>query len=59
MALDDSVFDAHLFGRELVSNFVLLDSALGISDEKALERLRRWLTGIDDRRTGRSSYRRP
>ncbi|ABO57333.1 helix-turn-helix transcriptional regulator [Burkholderia cenocepacia] len=59
LALDDSVFDAHLFGRELVSNFVLLDSALGISDEKALERLRRWLTGIDDRRTGRSSYRRP
>ncbi|WP_244283855.1 HAD domain-containing protein [Paraburkholderia caballeronis] len=52
MALDDSVFDAHIFGRELISNFVLLDSALGISDEKALERLRRWLTGIDDRRTG-------
>lgn len=54
LALDDSVFDAHIFGRELVGNFVLLDSALGISDEKALERLRHWLTGIDDRRANTS-----
>ncbi|PVY28264.1 hypothetical protein C7413_11673 [Paraburkholderia silvatlantica] len=52
LALDDSVFYAHLFGREpgeLAGNFVLLDPALGISDEKALKRLRRWLTDSDDR----------
>ncbi|MBB2931288.1 hypothetical protein [Paraburkholderia silvatlantica] len=42
LALDNSVFDAHLFGRELAGNFVLLDSARGISDEKALNRLRQW-----------------
>lgn len=51
LALDDSVFDAHLFGREtgeLVDNFVLLDSALGISDERALQRTRKWLESVDD-----------
>ncbi|KVR40723.1 hypothetical protein WK17_21170 [Burkholderia multivorans] len=46
LALDDSVFDAHLFGREMVSHFVLLDPAVGISDEKALERLRQWLQRV-------------
>ncbi|MDR3099873.1 MAG: helix-turn-helix domain-containing protein [Paraburkholderia sp.] len=46
LALDDSVFDAYLFGPELAGNFVLLDSALGISDERALERLRQWLQRV-------------
>ncbi|MEX3785731.1 HAD domain-containing protein [Paraburkholderia sp. BR14374] len=43
LALDDSVFDAHLFSREggePVANFLLLDSALGISDDRALACLR-------------------
>lgn len=47
--MDDLVFDAHLFGREpdeLVGNLVLLDRAPGITDEKALNRLRQWLQRV-------------
>jgi hypothetical protein len=46
LALDDSVFGAHQFGPEpgeLVRNFVLLDSARGISDDAAQQRIREWL----------------
>ncbi|MGA7779103.1 MAG: HAD domain-containing protein [Paraburkholderia sp.] len=46
LAIDDSVFDAFHFGREpgeLVKNFLLLDSASGITDEEAQRRIREWL----------------
>ncbi|MFM0152887.1 HAD domain-containing protein [Paraburkholderia sediminicola] len=49
MALDDSVYGADHFGREpgeLVQNFVLLDSARGISDEGAQQRIREWLAAV-------------
>lgn len=49
LAIDDSVYGAYHFGREpgeLVQNFVLLDSARGISDEAALQRIRKWLVDV-------------
>ncbi|RKE25189.1 helix-turn-helix protein [Paraburkholderia sp. BL23I1N1] len=53
LALDDSVYDASNFGREpgeLVQNFVLLDSTLGISDEGAQQRVREWLVRVHNNR---------
>jgi len=49
LAIDDSVFGANRFGPEpggLVRNFVLLDSARGISDEAAQRRIREWLVEV-------------
>jgi transcriptional regulator with XRE-family HTH domain len=59
LALDDSVLNAHLFGGELVSNFVLLDPALGISDEKASNRLRQWLQRVGNHDTPDEPTTRP
>ncbi|PAJ78286.1 HAD domain-containing protein [Burkholderia ubonensis] len=49
MAIDDSVYGAYHFGREpgeLVKHFLLLDSALGISDKTAQQKLLEWLTEV-------------
>ncbi|OJA58384.1 hypothetical protein BGV69_13130 [Burkholderia ubonensis] len=49
MAIDDSVYGAYHFGRkpgELVKHFLLLDSALGISDKTAQQQLLEWLTEV-------------
>lgn len=49
LAIDDAVYGAYHFGREpgeLVRNFVLLDSARGISDEPAQRRIREWLVEV-------------
>ncbi|MHA6829374.1 HAD domain-containing protein [Ralstonia pseudosolanacearum] len=46
LAIDDSVYGADHVGRvpgELVDHFLLLDSARGISDEGAQQRIRDWL----------------
>lgn len=49
LAIDDAVYGAYHFGREpggFVRNFVLLDSALGISDEGARQHIRDWLVEV-------------
>lgn len=49
LAIDDSVYGADQFGREpgeLDRNFVLLDSARGISDDGAQQRIREWLAEV-------------
>ncbi|MHA6874966.1 HAD domain-containing protein [Ralstonia pseudosolanacearum] len=49
LALDDSVYGASKFGREpgeLMGHFLLLDSALGISDDSAQRRIRQWLIEV-------------
>lgn len=49
LAIDDSVYGAYHFGSEpgeLVKHFVLLDSALGISDESVQQRIRDWLEDV-------------
>jgi hypothetical protein len=49
LAIDDSVYGAYHFGREpgeLVRNFVLVDSTMGISDEVAQQRIREWLVEV-------------
>jgi len=46
LAIDDSAYGAYHFGREpgqLMKNFVLLDSAKGIGDEIAQQRIQEWL----------------
>ena len=51
LALDDSVYGAFHFGREpgeLVRNFLLLDPSRGISDEGAQQRIRDWLTEVQN-----------
>jgi hypothetical protein len=50
LAIDDSVYGAYHFGQapgELVRNFVLLDSMLGIADEVAQRRIREWLASAN------------
>jgi hypothetical protein len=49
LAIDDSVYGADQFGREpgeLDRNFVLLDSARGINDDGAQQRIREWLAEV-------------
>lgn len=49
LALDDAVYGAAMFGREhgeLVHHFLLLDSARGISDDSAQQRVRQWLVEV-------------
>lgn len=49
LAIDDSAYGAYKFGSEpgeLVQHFVLLDSALGISDELAQQRIQEWLVEV-------------
>lgn len=49
LAIDDSVYGAAKFGREpgeLMQHFLLLDSARGIGDESAQQRIRQWLTKV-------------
>ncbi len=49
LALDDSAYGASKFGREpgeLTDHFLLLDSALGISDDSAQRRIRQWLIEV-------------
>jgi hypothetical protein len=49
LAIDDSVHGAYHFGREpgeLAPHFVLLDSARGIGDENAQQRIRQWLVDV-------------
>jgi transcriptional regulator with XRE-family HTH domain len=51
LAIDDSVYGAYHFGREpgeLVEHFLLLDSARGISDAGARQRIRQWLVDVHD-----------
>ena len=46
LAIDDSLYGAYHFGREpgeLAQNFILLDSARGISDADVQQRIRQWL----------------
>ena len=46
LAIDDSAYGAYHFGREpgeLAQNFILLDSARGISDADVQQRIRQWL----------------
>lgn len=53
LAIDDSVYGAYHFGREpgeLVKNFLLLDSASGISNEDAQRRIREWLVEVRESR---------
>jgi len=53
LAIDDSVFRAHQFGREpgeLLEHFLLLDSTRGISDESAQQRIREWLIDVHGNR---------
>lgn len=50
LAIDDSVFGAYKFGRkpgELVQHFLLVDSAHGISDAGAQQRIQQWLDEVD------------
>ncbi len=49
LAIDDSVYGASMFGREfgeLAHHFLLLDSARGIGDDSALQRIRQWLIEV-------------
>ena len=49
LAIDDSVYGAAKFGREpgeLTQHFLLLDSARGIGDESAQQRIRQWLVEV-------------
>ncbi|MCK4164917.1 XRE family transcriptional regulator [Ralstonia pseudosolanacearum] len=49
LAIDDSAYGASKFGREpgaLTDHFLLLDSARGISDELAQERIQQWLVRV-------------
>ncbi|MGF6572563.1 hypothetical protein SAMN05443245_4614 [Paraburkholderia fungorum] len=49
LALDDSVFGVERFGREpgeLVDNFLLLKSSVGISDGAILTRIAKWLADV-------------
>ena len=49
LAIDDSAYGASMFGREfgeLTHHFLLLDSARGISDDSALQRIRQWLIEV-------------
>jgi transcriptional regulator with XRE-family HTH domain len=49
LAIDDAVFGAERFGRELgelAEHFLLLDSTSGISDGNALSRIAKWLTEV-------------
>lgn len=49
LALDDSAYGVSKFGREpgeLTDHFLLLDSALGISDASAQRRIRQWLVEV-------------
>ncbi|AJX17220.1 HAD domain-containing protein [Burkholderia ubonensis] len=46
LAIDDSVYGAYKFGRELVRHFLLLDSAHGISADSAQQQIREWLTQV-------------
>ncbi|MFM0591383.1 HAD domain-containing protein [Paraburkholderia dilworthii] len=54
LAIDDAVRGAERFGREfgeLVEHFLLLDSARGIGDADAQQRIRQWLADVHhDRR---------
>jgi hypothetical protein len=53
LAIDDSAYGAAKFGREpgsLISHFVLLDSARGLSDESAQQRIRKWLIEVHSTR---------
>ena len=49
LAIDDSVYGAAMFGRkpgQLTHHFLLLDSARGISDDSAQQRIRQWLIDV-------------
>ncbi|MGN8086409.1 HAD domain-containing protein [Ralstonia sp. 22086] len=49
LAIDDSTYGSTKFGREpgaLMEHFVLLDSARGLGDESAQQRIRKWLIQV-------------
>lgn len=49
LAIDDSAYGSTKFGREpgaLIEHFVLLDSARGLGDESAQQRIRKWLIQV-------------
>ncbi|MHA6848651.1 HAD domain-containing protein [Ralstonia syzygii] len=49
LTIDDSVYGAYKFGREpgeLIQHFLLVDSARGINDDSALQRIQQWLIEV-------------
>ncbi|MBB5442056.1 MULTISPECIES: HAD domain-containing protein [unclassified Paraburkholderia] len=55
LAIDDSVYGADRFGREpgeLAHHFVLLDSAQGLGDSDAQQRVKQWLKDVRHKEGG-------